>query len=178
MRIAFAGLLAGILVGSAAAAEPFGLKGVVIGEKVDLQKLYDNLGYVAHDSVLDGRRCQGLQCGDGRTGQLVGEPAEILLAIDDSRIQVIAAIFESKDFQKVLSAFSQKYGKPPESGKQMKQNLMGATFVDVSAFWRDSAGNTMGLASHWDARHGALIIQSKSEVARDKAIHEKAKSDI
>lgn len=162
---------------TAAASEPFGLKGVLIGKPVDLQQLVDKLNYVAHDEVLS-HACKATSCGSGTTS-LAGASAEIIIQVDsDAILTSLGAKFSSASFLDVDEALRAKYGKPKQVDEQPEQNLAGARFQNKIEAWIDAGGNVMTIASHADATHGFLLIQTKSQIDRDKAQRAKTNRDI
>jgi hypothetical protein len=179
--VALAAICAVTLPAAAApskSVEPLALKGIVIGAPADVSKLYDALGFHAHDALTNGQGCWRKSCGYGLT-TIAGIPAEILLTADKaSRVVDITAHFMPAFFSDIRAALHAKYGKPAESEHSIAQTSGGAKLDVIVETWRDVAGNEMTICNYADAARGFLMLQSKSEVDRWAALHAKAKGDI
>lgn len=142
------------------AAEPFGLKGLQIGQPVSKTEIEPALGFHCDSTncAYDGR----CSCGWGLTS-IAGANADISVMLDHGRLVKITASFAPIEFEAIASAFTTKYGKPSHVDRANAQTVAGAKLNMVIDTWENPQGDQIVLANFADGAHGILNISTKGE---------------
>lgn len=149
-----------LAMASAQAAEPFGLKGLAIGQTVTKAQIEPALGFHCDSSNCEyPGRCG---CGWGFTS-IAGANADISVMIDHARLVKITASFPSLDFESVANAFIAKYGKPTSVEHAAAQTVAGAKLNVIIDTWENAAGDQIMIGNFADGAHGILTISTKAE---------------
>ncbi len=150
---------AALLMCSAANALDF--KGIVVGQRLDHQKLKAATG--------------GDVIGDTT---IAGCPAKIIVSTTHGVVDSIYIHFEARYFETVEAALREKFGKPTATDGQRLQNGFGARFANVIEQWNGTDGSNAYLESHNTAIESVLYLRSKKEVDKEEERVSKAKKDL
>lgn len=124
-------------------AAAFDFKGIDVGgQKISAEQV---------QSTLE------IKCGAGSEGRIIcngktsigGAVADANIVISPkSEVTRIALRISSRDFQKVVAAAIEKYGKPTREINSVLQNRMGAQFPNITYWWEGNGGNHIKISKY------------------------------
>lgn len=156
-------------------AAAFDFKGIDVGgQNVSAEEIQSTLG---------------INCGKGNEGSLIcngetsigGADAKANIVISSkSEVIRIALRIKSRDFQKVVAAVTEKYGKPTREVNSALQNGYGAQFPYITYWWDGKGGNYIKVREYASSRdYGEAYFGTAEDTALlDRVFNKPKKGDI
>jgi hypothetical protein len=173
MRMSALACLAACAVAWGAPAARFDFKGVVIGEPATPEDIQQKLGLKCGLGAFSFQVCNG-------RGTIAGEPSDINLVIGaDGIVRRIRVSFNAKSFSDVASAVLAKLGKPTKTTREVTQNRMGASFLNVTHYWVDASRAEVVLTQNAGSLDESLLMFStEAERKMREDLQKKKASDL
>ena len=156
-------------------AAAFDFKGIDVGgQKMSPEQVQSILEVKCGTGVDGGQVCNGKTSIGGAVAD-----ANIVIS-SKSEVIRIALRIKSRDFQKVVAAVTEKYGKPTREVNSALQNGYGAQFPYITYWWDGKGGNYIKVSEYTSSRDSgeAYFGTAEDTALLDRVFNKPKKGDI